>query len=108
MHRITRTTNWVGACLALTLAIAKGAEAPRSQGLAGCPAEMNKAFTDPNVDVQGFVKRFENDARDDVGPAEERFEEVRSVHLSSRCLRRDLNNGGRLLARQIDPRRGNA
>ena len=39
-------------------------DAPKDQGPSPYPAEMNKKFTDPNADIQQFVKRFENEARD--------------------------------------------
>ena len=42
----------------------KAEDAPKSQGPARYPAEMNKKFSDPNADIQQFVKRFENEARD--------------------------------------------
>jgi ubiquinone/menaquinone biosynthesis C-methylase UbiE len=43
---------------------ANAEDKPRSQGLAPYAADMNKKFTDPNVDIQQFVKRFESEARD--------------------------------------------
>jgi ubiquinone/menaquinone biosynthesis C-methylase UbiE len=51
-------------CLALLFAAAKGQDAPKSQGPNPYPAEMNKKFTDPNMDIKEFVKRFENESRD--------------------------------------------
>ena len=39
-------------------------EVPQKKEPIHYPAEMNKRFTDPNMEVQEFVKRFENEARD--------------------------------------------
>ena len=39
-------------------------DAPQKQGPAAYPAEMNKRFAAPDVDIQAFVKRFENESRD--------------------------------------------
>jgi ubiquinone/menaquinone biosynthesis C-methylase UbiE len=49
--------------LLLLVATVRAAE-PQHQGPAPYAAEMNKQFTDPNLDIQGFVKRFENENRD--------------------------------------------
>jgi ubiquinone/menaquinone biosynthesis C-methylase UbiE len=54
----------LAAGLALMLATASAADPPRNRGPAPYAAEMNKKFTDPNADIQQFVKRFENEARD--------------------------------------------
>jgi ubiquinone/menaquinone biosynthesis C-methylase UbiE len=45
-------------------AAVKAEDAPQSQGPAPYPTEMNKKFTNPNIDIQEFVKRFENESRD--------------------------------------------
>lgn len=37
---------------------------PRSRGPAPYPAEMNRKFTDAKVNVEQFVKRFENESRE--------------------------------------------
>jgi ubiquinone/menaquinone biosynthesis C-methylase UbiE len=47
-----------------TTAKPKEGTAKAAQGPAAYPADMNKKFTDPNVDIQDFVKRFESEARD--------------------------------------------
>jgi ubiquinone/menaquinone biosynthesis C-methylase UbiE len=53
------------ACLmVLTTATAMAEDAPKSEGPRHYPSEMNKKFVDPNADIQQFVKRFENEARD--------------------------------------------
>jgi len=53
------------ACLAVLATVTAMAEdAPRSQGPTPYPADMNKKFTAPDVDIQQFVKRFENEDRD--------------------------------------------
>lgn len=64
MHRIFRLMKWFGVCFALVLAIAQSGDAPRGHKPAPYPEEMNKRFTAPDVDVQEFVKRFENETRD--------------------------------------------
>lgn len=64
MDRVPLKIIWSAACLTLTLATAHAEDAPRNQGPAPYAAEMNKKFTDPNADIQQFVKRFENEARD--------------------------------------------
>ena len=56
--------TWLVVCMALLLATASAEDAPESKGPAPYAAEMSKKFTDPNVDVREFVKRFENEARD--------------------------------------------
>jgi ubiquinone/menaquinone biosynthesis C-methylase UbiE len=45
-------------------ALAMAAESPPNRGPAPYPADMNKKFTDPEVDIQQFVKRFESESRD--------------------------------------------
>ena len=64
MCRIYQVVGWFGVCLATLLPTAKAENPPRSNGPAPYPASMNKKFTDPNVDIQQFVKRFETDSRD--------------------------------------------
>jgi len=64
MYSIHQMMMWLGCCLASTLATAKAEDAPKSQGPSHYPAEMNKQFADPNVDIGQFVKRFESEARD--------------------------------------------
>ncbi len=64
MCRICQVVGWFGIRLAALLPTAKAEDAPRSQGPAAYPASMNKKFTDPNADIQQFVKRFETDSRD--------------------------------------------
>jgi ubiquinone/menaquinone biosynthesis C-methylase UbiE len=56
--------TWLGLCQAVTLTAAMAADAPPTHKPAPYPAEMNKKFTDPNADIQEFVKRFESEARD--------------------------------------------
>jgi ubiquinone/menaquinone biosynthesis C-methylase UbiE len=64
MYRYPQIMIWLCVCLALMLASSKGQDASQSQGPAPYPAEMNKKFTNPNMDIQEFVKRFENESRD--------------------------------------------
>ncbi len=64
MYRVSLKAAYVSVYLVLVLSGARVADPPSRQGPAHYPAEMNKKFTDPNADVQQFVKRFENDSRD--------------------------------------------
>jgi ubiquinone/menaquinone biosynthesis C-methylase UbiE len=64
MYRVLQVTAWLGVGLALLNTTVRAEDAPKSKGPAPYAAEMNKKFTDPNADIQQFVKRFENDARD--------------------------------------------
>ena len=64
MDRVPLVTIWPAVGLAFMLVTAHAEEAPRKQGPAPYAAEMNKKFTDPNADIQQFVKRFENETRD--------------------------------------------
>jgi len=64
MHRVPQMMIWLGVWLALMLPTARAEDAPRNQGPAPYPAHMNKKFTDPEIDIQQFVKRFETEARD--------------------------------------------
>jgi len=64
MGRASQAAGFLGICLAAAIATAIAADAPQSHGPAPYPAAMNKKFTAPHVDIQQFVKRFENDSRD--------------------------------------------
>jgi ubiquinone/menaquinone biosynthesis C-methylase UbiE len=64
MSRIDRTIGWLGVCLTLMIATAVAEDKPRSQGPLTYPADMNKKFVAPEVNIQEFVKRFENESRD--------------------------------------------
>ncbi len=64
MHRASQIANWLVLCLAVMLPVSKAQDASQNQKPAPYPAEMNKKFTDPNMDIQEFVKRFENESRD--------------------------------------------
>ena len=64
MVRVSLNAICVSVHLILILSVVRAADPPRKQGPAPYPASMNKKFTDPNVDIQQFVKRFENDSRD--------------------------------------------
>jgi ubiquinone/menaquinone biosynthesis C-methylase UbiE len=64
MYRYPQIMIWLCVCLALMLATSKGQDASQSRRPAPYPAEMNKKFTNPNMDIQEFVKRFENESRD--------------------------------------------
>ena len=64
LGKFHRRLALVACLLALMTATASPEDAPRNQGPAPYPADMNKKFADPDVDIQQFVKRFENEARD--------------------------------------------
>jgi ubiquinone/menaquinone biosynthesis C-methylase UbiE len=64
MRRFSQIATCLAVWLALPLATAQAEDVPRSQGPAPYAAKMNKKFTDPNVDIQRFVKQFENEGRD--------------------------------------------
>jgi ubiquinone/menaquinone biosynthesis C-methylase UbiE len=48
----------------VAISVAVAADATKSQGPAPYPASMNQKFTAPDVDIEQFVQRFENDSRD--------------------------------------------
>ena len=96
----------VGACLlVLTAAVVRGAEAPANQKPLAYPAEMNKQFADPNVDVQQFVKRFESESRDIYA---KRHDIARSVGLRPGDAVADIGAGTglftQLFAEQVGPK----
>jgi ubiquinone/menaquinone biosynthesis C-methylase UbiE len=65
LRKLHRSLVGAAACLlVLTLATTKAEDAPKSQGPASYPSDMNKKFTAPDMDIQEFVKRFETEARD--------------------------------------------
>jgi ubiquinone/menaquinone biosynthesis C-methylase UbiE len=77
---------------------------PRSQRPAPYPAEMNKKFTDPDVDIQEFVKQFENETRDIYA---KRREITRAVGLRPGDAVADIGAGTglftQLFAEQVGP-----
>jgi len=64
VYRFPQRTAWLGLCLALRFTTAMAGDEPRSAAPAPYAQEMNKKFTDPGTEIQQFVKRFENEARD--------------------------------------------
>jgi ubiquinone/menaquinone biosynthesis C-methylase UbiE len=64
MRRFPQVATWLAVCLVMLLATARAGEEPRSQRPAPYAAKMNKKFTDPNVEIQQFVRQFENEGRD--------------------------------------------
>ena len=92
------------ACLVLT-ATTRAEDAPRGQGPAPYPADMNKKFTDPDVDIQQFVKRFESEARDIYA---KRREITRAVGLRPGDAVADIGAGTglftQLFAEQVGPK----
>ena len=95
----------VACLLVLTPATASAEDAPQSQGPAPYPADMNKKFTDPNVDIQQFVKRFENEARDIYA---KRQDITRAVGLRPGDAVADIGAGTglftQLFAEQVGPK----
>ena len=76
-----------------------------AQGPAPYAADMNKKFTAPNVDIQEFVKRFENDARDIYA---KRRDITRAVGLRPGDAVADIGAGTglftQLFAEQVGPK----
>jgi ubiquinone/menaquinone biosynthesis C-methylase UbiE len=96
----------IAACLAVLLtAMAEAEDAPRNQGPAPYAADMNKKFTDPAVDIQEFVKRFENEARDIYA---KRRDITRAVRLRPGDAVADIGAGTglftQLFAEQVGPK----
>ena len=103
---IRRSCVAASACwLALMIASAEAEDAPRSQGPSHYPAEMNKKFSDPNADIQEFVKRFENEARDIYA---KRQDITRAVGLRPGDAVADIGAGTglftQLFAEQVGPK----
>jgi len=94
------------ACLAVpAAATAEAEDAPQSHGPAPYPADMNRNFTDPDVDIQQFIKRFENEARDIYA---KRREITRAVGLRPGDAVADIGAGtglfAQLFAEQVGPK----
>ena len=94
------------ACLAvLPAATARAGEPPPNQKPAAYPADMNKKFTAPDVDLQQFVKRFESEARDIYA---KRREITRAVGLRPGDAVADIGAGTGLFtqffAEQVGPK----
>ena len=64
MNRVLWTMTWLGVGMALLLTDARAEDGSKIKEPAPYAAEMNKKFTDPNADIQHFLKHFENDSRD--------------------------------------------
>ena len=105
MYRVPQMMAWLGLCLALMLATASAEDAPRSKGPAPYAAQMTKKFTNPNVDIQEFVKRFENEARDVYA---KRLDIIRAVGLRPGQAVADIGAGTglftQLFAEQVGPK----
>jgi len=94
------------ACLAaLTAATARAEGALQRRGPAPYPADMNRKFTDPDVDIQQFVKRFESEVRDIYA---KRREITRAVGLRPGDAVADIGAGTglftQLFAEQVGPK----
>jgi ubiquinone/menaquinone biosynthesis C-methylase UbiE len=50
--------------LNVTMGIAHAEDVPQGKKPTSYAAEMSKKFVDPDADIQGFVRRFESEARD--------------------------------------------
>lgn len=104
MYRASQITSWLGVCLAVMLTAVKAQDATESQGPARYPAEMNKKFTNPNVDVQEYVKRWETESRDIYA---KRQDIVRAVGLRPGEAVADVGAGTglftQLFAEQVGP-----
>jgi ubiquinone/menaquinone biosynthesis C-methylase UbiE len=90
MRRTVATMLWLGACCVLAVSAATAEESPRDHGPAAYPRGMNKKFTDPNADVQKFVKQFENEGRDVYA---KRREVARAVGLHAGDAVADIGAG---------------
>ena len=105
MDRLLRIVTWLGSCAAAALAVAWAEDPPRSKGPAPYAAEMGKKFTDPNVDVQEFVKRFEGEGRDVYA---KRRDITRAVGLRPGDAVADIGAGTglftRLFANKVGPK----
>jgi ubiquinone/menaquinone biosynthesis C-methylase UbiE len=96
---------WALACLALGTVAASSQDQPKHQGPARHPAEMNKKFADPKLDVREQVERFESESRDVYA---KRREVVRAVGLRPGEAVADIGAGTglftRLFAEQVGPK----
>ena len=96
---------WALACLALGPVAASSQDQPKHQGPARHPAEMNKKFADPKLDVREQVERFESGSRDVYA---KRREVVRAVGLRPGEVVADIGAGTglftRLFAEQVGPK----
>jgi ubiquinone/menaquinone biosynthesis C-methylase UbiE len=105
MRRNLATMIWLGICLAMAVSAATAADSPRDQHPAAYPRAMNKKFTDPNADVQKFVKQFENEGRDVYA---KRREITRTVGLHAGDAVADIGAGTglftELFATEVGPK----
>ena len=105
MNSLYRAMVSLGICLSLALATASAEEAPQKERPAVLPARMNQRFVDPDLKVQPFVKRFENDARDVYV---KRQEITRAVGLRPGDAVADIGAGSglftQLFAEQVGPK----
>lgn len=107
MLRVLRTMAVVaGSCLALVMvsSAATAADPPHSRGPEAYRAEMNRKFTSPKLDVEHFVKQFENEGRTIYV---KRRQITRAVGLKPGQSVADIGDGTglftRLFAEQVAP-----
>ncbi len=110
---MARTTFQRGLVLAATVACmgvlggatARAQDASQSRGPAAYPSDMNRTFTDPDLDIQQFVKRFESEARDIYA---KRRDITRAVGLRHGDAVADIGAGTglftQLFAEQVGPK----
>jgi ubiquinone/menaquinone biosynthesis C-methylase UbiE len=106
IEAIRWSTVVVAACSAFLIAdVARAAEATPKPKPSAYAAKMNKAFTNPDVDIQRFVKQFENESRDVYA---KRQDITRAVGLRPGDAAADIGAGTglftQLFAEQVGPK----
>jgi ubiquinone/menaquinone biosynthesis C-methylase UbiE len=105
MRRFPQMMAWLGVWPVLVLSIARADEPPGPQKPAPYAAKMNKKFTDPEADIEHFVKQFENEARDVYA---KRRQITRAVDLRPGDAVADIGAGTglftQLFAAQVGPK----
>jgi ubiquinone/menaquinone biosynthesis C-methylase UbiE len=81
---------WLSVCSATLFTTARADDAPLGQSPTPYAKEMNKKFADPDVDIQQFVKRFEDENREIYA---KRQEIVRAMKLKPGAAVADIGAG---------------